>query len=141
MREHSSVSRKPRIKSDPPHPTAPVLRLRELAVGIACISLLIVWPLFMVSKQIFITNLSVRESSLSDSLSATCRRLAALRLYHEKLSNTARIESIGRERLGLEYPAPGQIVVVRESPDRAPGSGTAARFLAILRKPFSREKG
>ena len=79
---------------------APVLRLRELAVGVAIIALLIAWPLLMVSRQIFITNLSVRESALADSLADVGRQCAAQRLYNEKLSSTARIESIMREHRG-----------------------------------------
>lgn len=134
------MNRNAKLKSVPRRSSGPVLRLRELAVGIACIAFLIVWPLFMVSKQIFITNLSVRESALADSLAVAGKCLASLKLYNEKLSSTARIESITRERLGLEYPTAGQIIVIREPMNHAPG-GTAARFLAIIKKPFSREKG
>jgi len=95
----------------------------------------------MVSKQIFITNLSVRESALADSLAAVGRQCATQRLYNEKLSSTARIESIMREHRGLEYPAAGQIVVIRE-----PGAATpTAESLEVLRDYqetiFSREKG
>jgi hypothetical protein len=120
---------------------APVLRLRELAVGIVCIALLIVWPLFMVAKQIFITNLSVRESALADSLAAVGRQCATQRLYNEKLSSTARIESIMREHRGLEYPAAGQIVVIREPGRSNFDRQNPSKFFAIIKKPFSREKG
>jgi hypothetical protein len=128
-------------KSGGAHVTAPVLRLRELAVGIVCIALLIVWPLFMVSKQIFITNLSVRESALADSLAAVGRQCATQRLYNEKLSSTARIESIMREHRGLEYPAAGQIVVIREPGRSNSDRQNPSKFFAIIKKPFSREKG
>jgi len=128
-------------KSGGAQPAAPVLRLRELVAGIAFIALLIVWPLSMVSKQIFITNLSVRESALADSLIAMQRQCAAQRLYNEKLSSTARIESIMREHRGLEYPSAGQIIVIREPRQDNPGKQGASTFFAIIKKPFSREKG
>jgi hypothetical protein len=134
-------NRRTKTKSPSSSPAAPVLRVRELVIGIVCIAVLIVWPLLMVSKQIFITNLSIRETALADSLASAGRQLAALRLYNEKLSGTARIESISRDRLGLDYPAAGSIVVIRED-GRAPADGTKGRhFFAILKKPFSRERG
>ncbi len=120
---------------------APVLRLRELAVGVAIIALLIAWPLLMVSRQIFITNLSVRESALADSLADVGRQCAAQRLYNEKLSSTARIESIMREHRGLEYPSAARIIVLREPKESAPGGRATRDFIAIIKKPFVREKG
>jgi cell division protein FtsL len=129
------VQQRMKSKSQSQKASAPVLKLRELVVGILCIAVLIIWPLFMVSRQIFITNLSMRESSLSDSLSLAGRELAALRLAGEKLSSTARIESIMRERRGLEYPAAGQIVVIRESSDL--DEKTGLHFFAAIKKSLS----
>lgn len=132
-----------RVKSKSPQERnlAPVLRLRELIVGIVCIAFLIIWPLFMVSKQIFITNLSIRESALSDSLSLAGRELAALRLYNEKLSSTARIESITREYRGLEYPVAGQIIVIRENRNNNGDGKKGTGFFTFLKKPFCRWRG
>jgi hypothetical protein len=128
-------------KSVSTSPSAPVLRLRELVVGIVCVAVLIVWPLLMVSKQIFITNLSTRETALADSLAAAGRQLATLRLYNEKLSGTGRIESISREHFGLEYPATGSIVVIRENGAGAVSGNKGRHFFAIIKKTFSRERG
>lgn len=127
--------------SFPKETAAPVLRLRELVIGIVCIAFLITWPLFMVSRRILITNLSMRETVLTDSLAAAAKELATLRLYNEKLSSTARIESIMREHLGLEYPAAGQIVVIREGKYNNSGEKRGTHFFAILKKPFFRGRG
>ena len=135
------VDRKTAGKHGGSKAAAPVLRLRDLAVGVVCIALLIAWPLLMVSRQILITNLSVRESALADSLAATGRLCAAQSLLNEKLSSTARIESIMRERRGLEYPSAARIIVIREPRQSAPGGKGTRDFFAIIKKPFSRERG
>jgi hypothetical protein len=135
------MAQRVKSKSSQERNLAPVLRLRELVVGILCIAFLIIWPLFMVSKQIFITNLSMRESALSDSLSLAGRELAALRLYNEKLSSTARIESITREHRGLEYPVAGQIIVIRENRSNNGDGKKGTGFFTFLKKPFSRWRG
>jgi cell division protein FtsL len=122
--------------------SAPVLRLRQLITGILCVVILIIWPMFMVWKQIYITNVSIRESALADSLIVLSKEAATLRLYNEKLFSTQRIESIARKSIGLEYPTSEQIVVIRESKKggrdaRGGGSG----FLAVLYRTFSRARG
>jgi hypothetical protein len=137
----SGMEQRTKSKSSQEHNHAPVLRLRELVVGIVCIAFLIVWPLFMVSKQIFITNLSMRESALADSLSLAGRELAALRLYNEKLSSTARIETITREHCGLEYPVAGQIIVIRENRNNTGDWKKGMGFFTFLKKPFFHGRG
>jgi hypothetical protein len=121
--------------------TAPVLRLRQLAIGILCVTVLIVWPMFMVWKQICLTTISVRDSALTDSLSSLLKESAALRLYNERLAGTQRIESICRESLGLDYPTSRQIVVVRET-GAAGGNGRRGVLdFTIFHKPYSHERG
>lgn len=122
--------------------TGPVLKLRQLCIGILCVVILIVWPMFMVWKQSYITNVSIRESALADSLMVLTKEAATLRLYNEKLAGTQRIESIARASMGLDYPTSEQIVVVREGKKgaRRVESGGAG-IMAIFRKTFSRERG
>ena len=143
MTKERQAGMEQRVKSKTPQERnhAPVLRLRELVVGIVCIAFLIIWPLFMVSKQIFITNLSMRESALADSLSLAGRELAALRLYNEKLSSTARIETITREHRGLEYPVAGQIIVIRENRNNAGDGKKGMGFFTFIKKPFFHGRG
>jgi cell division protein FtsL len=121
---------------------APVLKLRQLSIGILCVVVLIMWPMFMVWKQIYITNVSIRESALVDTLVVLTKEAATLRLYNEKLAGTQRIESIARAAMGLDYPTSDQIVVVRESKKGARQSNTGGgSIMAIFRKTFSRERG
>jgi cell division protein FtsL len=119
----------------------PVLKLRQLVMGTLCVVVLIMWPMFMVWKQIYITNVSLKESALSDSLVALSKESATLRLYNEKLAGTQRIESIARSSLGLEYPTSQQIVVVREGRRGERQAPEGKGFLAVLRRTFSRERG
>jgi cell division protein FtsL len=123
-----------------PAAAAPVLKLRQLVTGILFVVILIIWPMFMVWKQIYITNVSIKESALADSLLVLSREAASLRVYNEKLASTQRIESIARTAIGLDYPTSAQIVVIRENrKDARPAVGNG--FLAILRRTFSRERG
>ena len=137
----TGMDQRVKSKSTQDRPHAPVLRLRVLIIGIVCIAFLIIWPLFMVSKQIFITDLSMRESALADSLSLAGRELAALRLYNEKLSSTARIETITREHRGLEYPVAGQIIVIRENRNNAGDGKKGMGFFTFIKKPFFHGRG
>ena len=122
---------------------APLLRVRHLAGITAIISFLIAGPLGIVWKQVYITQNSVRQNRLSDSLVVLNKQAAQLRLNVEKLSGTARIESIARKCLGLEYPAASQIVIIKpHSTDfRSPVAGDTNNYMAILRRSIAREKG
>lgn len=124
---------------------APLLRVRHLAGIVAIIALFIAGPLGIVWKQVYITQNSVRQEHLSDSLLVLNKQEAQLRLTVEKLSGTARIESIARKCLGLEYPTAGQIVIIKprsiESGSPVAGTGDTNNYMAILKRSIAREKG
>ena len=120
---------------------SPVFKFRQLIVAVFCVGLLILIPMFMVWKQVYITNVSRRESVLSDSLSVLSKEIVALRLYNEHLSSTQRIESIARLNIGLDYPASQQIVVVRENGSAFANSNKPSGFLSLFLKPFTHERG
>ncbi|HEX7510971.1 MAG TPA: cell division protein FtsL [Chitinivibrionales bacterium] len=92
----------------------PLLRVRHLAVIAVGVALLIAGPLMMVWKQVYITQLSMRRSAVADSASVLAKHAAQLRLSIDRLSASDRIESIARQRLGLEYPAAAKIVIVKQ---------------------------
>ena len=121
----------------------PLLRVRHLAGIIAAISILIAGPLGIVWKQAYITQNSVRQEHLADSLAALGKQAAQLRLYVEKLSSTARIESIARRCLGLEYPSASQIVIMKPLPGKPQplAAGDTNSYMAILKRSIAREKG
>ncbi len=120
---------------------APVLKLRQLIIGVVCVVLFISLPMFMVWKQIYITNVSVRQSALADSLIVLSREAAGLRLYNERLANVQRIETIAKGALGLDYPTSEQIVLVREHKRNADRKEPRQGFMAFFRRTFSRERG
>jgi cell division protein FtsL len=120
---------------------APLLRMRHVPGIIAFVAILVIGPLLVVWKQVYITEVSMKRSALTDSLTVLSKENAQLRFAAEKLSNTGRIESIARERLGLEYPAAGQIVIIKHrEPDRKQ-SDSEGNFFAILRRSLSRMRG
>jgi cell division protein FtsL len=121
--------------------SSPVLKFRQLVTGILCVVVLIIWPMFMVWKQIYITNVSMRESTLADSLIVLSKQVATLHLYNERLASTQRIESIARTSCGLDYPTSEQIIVVRECKKGVREKSSGSGFLAILRRTFSLERG
>jgi cell division protein FtsL len=125
------------------HGQTPLLRVRHLAGIIAIIALFIAGPLGIVWKQAYITQNSVQQERLSDSLMVLGKQAAQLRLYVEKLSSTARIESIARKSLGLEYPAASQIVIMKQRSVKSPSpaAGDTNSYMAILKRSIAREKG
>jgi cell division protein FtsL len=143
MKRHNATEQKERVRFGSAAPVAaPVLKLRQLVAAILFVIILIIWPMFMVWKQIYITNVSIKESALSDTIMTLSKQSATLRICNEKLASTQRIESIARSSVGLEYPTSAQIVVITETRKdlrrrQAAGNG----FLAILRRTFSRERG
>ena len=141
MKRHLAHEQKEYARGARVAPAAPVLKLRQLAAGILFVVVLIIWPMFMVWKQIYITNVSMKESVLADSLIRLSKEAATLRMYNEKLAGTQRIESIVRAAVGLEYPTSAQIVVIRESRKDLGKQSGGSGFLAILRRTFSRERG
>ena len=115
---------------------APLLRIRHLAVIAGAVALLAAGPLGMVWKQVYITQLSMRGGAVSDSAAVLGKQAAQLRLSIDNLSGTGRIETIARQRLGLEYPAAGKIIIVKRHgavvAATAPGKGFFATLLRSI---------
>ena len=120
---------------------APLLRMRHLPGIIAFVAILVIGPLLVVWKQVYITEVSMKRSALADSLTVLSKETAQLRFAAEKLSNTGRIETIARERLGLEYPAAGQIIIIKHSEQDGKQSDGEGNFFAILRRSLSHMRG
>jgi cell division protein FtsL len=119
----------------------PLLRLRHLAGMVVLVALMVAFPLGIVWKQVYITQTSVRQNRLSDSLAALNKQAAQLRLFVEKLSGTSRIESIARQCLGLDYPTASQIVIMKQSPEKTVTPVAGNSYIAILRRSIARGKG
>jgi hypothetical protein len=82
----------------------------------------------------------MKKKTLTESIEQLNRESSRLQLAVERLSSTSRIESIARERLGLDYPVASQMVIVKEPVGN--GSQTPARNnpLHSLAKLFGREQ-
>ncbi len=74
----------------------PLLRVRQLAMIVAVGALLVAGPLTAVWKQASITQISIQQKRLSDSLAVLNKQAAQLRLSIDKLYATSRIETIAR---------------------------------------------
>lgn len=119
----------------------PLLRMRHIPGIIAGVAILVLGPLLVVWKQVYITEVSMKRSELTDTLIVLSKEAAQFRFAVEKLSNTGRIESIARERLGLEYPGAGQIVIIKpRTPDKT-RSDKEGNFFAILRRSLTHVRG
>jgi cell division protein FtsL len=122
--------------------STPLLKVRHLAGIIAIIALFIAGPLGVVWKQVYITQSSVRQEHLSDSLAVLKKQATQLRLSIEKLSSSTRIESIARKSLGLEYPGANRIVIVKSRAIQAPlVAADTNNYMAILKRSIVRGKG
>lgn len=105
------------------------------------IAVVIILPLSLVWKQVYITKTSMHTDMLEDSLAVLNREIAALNIKVERLSRTERIETIARETLGLDYPSSSEIVIVHSEKKDQKGFILDSSFWAMIRKSLKPEKG
>jgi cell division protein FtsL len=117
------------------------LPVRYVLVAAAVVGLLVTFPLLAVRKEVYITNSSLNQESLADSVAVLSRRATRLRMTAESLASNERIERIARQSLGLEYPASQQIVIVRQTVRPRKSMISGWRFFAALRRSFEQDRG
>ena len=122
--------------------SAPIFRFRSMLLGITLLAVLISAPLLLVWKQVCSNSLSLQMEKANDSLAVYTKKIDALRLRCEYLSSNERIERIARTSLGLDYPTPEQIVIVRVGERRGfAAAGWTQEVLAFLRRSLFGESG
>ena len=94
-------------------PRTPVLKVRLLIVVLGIVALLFAGPFSAVWKQVYFNKSSITLEKMADSLSSMDRRIGTMRLACERLSASDRIEKFARTNLGLDYPTPDRMVIVR----------------------------
>jgi cell division protein FtsL len=92
--------------------SAPLVRVRFMAVVIAAVTIGIAGPLALVWKQAYIASASIRLEEMADTVSALNRQIATLQLLRDRLSSNERIERVARTLLGLEYPSSDRIAII-----------------------------
>ncbi len=118
------------------------ISLLKYFIGAAFLIMVVVMvPLSMVWKQVYITNISKQHHALQESLSDLQKEVTALTFTAENLAGTRRIESIARESLGLDYPSSKEIVVVRPEKKKEKASLLNSPFWTVLKKSITPEKG
>ena len=105
------------------------------------IAVVVILPLSLVWKQVYITRTSIHTEILQDSLAVLHKEIAALNIKVERLSRTERIEAIARDALELDYPSSKEIVVVRPEKKDQKGFILDSSFWAVIRKSLKPEKG
>jgi cell division protein FtsL len=120
---------------------SPVVRMRHVVVLALFVTVLAAGPLCIVWKQVYITQLSIRQNSVADSVSILSKHAAQLRLTVDRLSETGRIEVIAREKLNMEYPQASNIVIIGRDTPRKSKKLEKSGFFAILRRSITGERG
>jgi cell division protein FtsL len=92
--------------------SAPLVRVRFMAVVSAAVTIGLAGPLALVWKQAYIASASVRLEEMADTVSALNRRIATLQLLRDRLSSNERIERVARTLLGLDYPSSDRIAII-----------------------------
>ncbi len=98
-------------------------------------------PLSLVWKQVYITDISKQHHLLQDSLSVLQKEVTTLTFTVENLAGTRRIESIARGSLGLEYPSSKEIVIIRPEKKKENASLLNSPFWTVLKNSITPEKG
>jgi cell division protein FtsL len=115
--------------------TQPLIRLRFMVIGLVLLILVIAGPLLVVTKQVYITDVSMRMNKLSDSLRVLHKEISTLQLTYEHLSANERIELFARNSIGLEYPTVNQIVIVKMRDDKnGYDAGGVDKVLGIIKR-------
>lgn len=115
--------------------------LRYFFTAAVLVAIVIIFPLSLVWKQVYITKTSMHHDSLKDSLTVLNKKIAALNIKAERLSRTERIETIARETLGLDYPLSKEIVVLRTRKKNQRSFILDSSFWAVIKKSLTPEKG
>lgn len=105
------------------------------------VAIVIMFPLSLVWKQVYITDTSLHRHALKDSLTTLHKEVTALTIMAERLSSTARIERIAKESLSLDYPSSKEIIVVRPKKQKESHAILSVPFWTVVRKTISPEKG
>jgi cell division protein FtsL len=115
--------------------TQPLIRFRFMVIGLVLLLLVIAGPLLVVTKQVYITDVSMRMNRLSDSLRVLHKEISTLQLTREHLSANERIESFARASIGLEYPTVNQIVIVKMSNEKNEfDAGRLDKVLGVIKR-------
>jgi len=105
------------------------------------IIIVVMFPLSLVWKQVYITNTSLHQNSLQDSLTVLQKEVITLTMAVERLSSTERIEKIAKESLALDYPSSKEIVVIRPRKKKESGFKLNSPFWTVFKKSLTPEKG
>jgi cell division protein FtsL len=113
---------------------------RFILAAALLVGLLVLFPLFTVWKQVYITDTSRRLTARADSLATLTREVARLSVQVEELGTTQRIETIARRHLNMDYPGSDRIVII-DPEEVKPVRKRAPRneFLAVLYKSLKQE--
>ncbi len=115
--------------------------LKYFSTTAVLVIIVVMFPLSLVWKQVYITNTSLRQDSLRDSLTVLQKEVITLSIAAERLSATERIENIARESLGLDYPSSEEIVVVHPRKRKESGFKPNSPFWTVFKKSLTPEKG
>lgn len=111
-------------------------------IGVILIFVLIVaFPLITVWKQAYITNSSMRQEVLADSIAVLKQEAALLKMEVEHLSSIERIECIAMEELGLKYPKSSNIIIIKNEKNSKDRYFLRWNFFTMLKKSLFQEKG
>ncbi|MGD9202820.1 MAG: hypothetical protein PVI26_14770 [Chitinispirillia bacterium] len=110
-------------------------------IALIVIASIVIIPLLLVWKQVYITNASVHTNSLKESLDVLNREIAELNILAEQLSCSERIEGIARNSIGLDYPKFEEIIFIRSVNKKKRKIVFNPPFWAVLRRSIGSEKG
>ncbi|MBD3346991.1 MAG: hypothetical protein GF401_18205 [Chitinivibrionales bacterium] len=119
-----------------------VIRFRHVLAAITLVAASVLLPLFIVWKQVYITEASMKSKVYADSLVVLKQETERLRLTCENLVQSERIEKIAVNHLDLHYPPSNRITIIE--PEGTPPKKSFMggwEFFALIRKSLSQDKG
>ena len=113
-----------------------------LLIATLCVVVVVMLPLSIVWKQVYITKTSQYQNDLRDSLSVLQKKLTTLTIKAEQLSSVERVEEIAKVFLELDYPVSKNIVILRpRTINKKRKFVVKSPFWTVLKKSIAPEKG
>ncbi|MBD3322648.1 MAG: hypothetical protein GF350_16220 [Chitinivibrionales bacterium] len=120
----------------------PVIRVRHICAAIFFVAASVLVPLFLVWKQVYITEASMKSKIYADSLTALRQETERLRLECESLAHAGRIEKLASNYLDLHYPESDRIIIIKPRKHAVRKSLMSGwEFFALIRKSLTQDKG
>lgn len=112
--------------------------MKFVCIGAVMVALIVIIPISFVKKEVYRLQISMNHDRLVDSVAVLRKKIATATLKIETLAKPERIEQIGKNSLGLDYPSAEEIIVVHPKKKNDIPLIARSKFWMLLRRSLMR---